>query len=395
VYYLAVNSDNLGRFYTYCIQKYPEASKLKAEWDVLFDFLKDKTETIIIDEFQNMIKEDENILNLFQYITDVILKDSNIKLFLLGSSVSIMTSKVLSYKSPLYGRRTGSIELKSIDFYNISEFFPNTTIKELIEIYGFAEGIPFYLNKIDMSFWSWMDGEINEWTSFLKDEIDFLMRYEFFDVGTYKLILEAISNGKTKLNDIKGFMNVKRTDISPYMSNLVDVRMIKRVVSVTENIKSRKGRYYISDNFIWFWFRYIYPNLNMIEEGIFDINIIKKEYSTYLGFVFEKISTQFFIRNKDKIFNFTKIGRWWHKDKEIDIVALNDDTKDILFVECKWKDLSLRQAEKIMSDLKEKSVFVDWNLGVRKEYFGLVAKKIEGKEELKAKGFVVFDLDDF
>ena len=55
----------------------------------------------------------------------------------------------------------------------------------------------------------------------------------------------------------------------------------------------------------------------------------------------------------------------------------------------------MRQAEDILRKLREKSSFVDWNLGARKEHFGLVAKKIEGKDELRKKGFVVFDLDDF
>ena len=34
--------------------------------------------------------------------------------------------------------------------------------------------------------------------------------------------------------------------------------------------------------------------------------------------------------------NFTRIGKWWHKDKEIDVAALNEKTKEILFGE--WKD---------------------------------------------------------
>ena len=41
-----------------------------------------------------------------------------------------------------------------------------------------------------------------------------------------------------------------------------------------------------------------------------------------------------------------------------------------------------------------KSDFVDWNNGKRKEYFGIVARKIEGKDQLKKSGFFVFDLDD-
>ena len=48
-----------------------------------------------------------------------------------------------------------------------------------------------------------------------------------------------------------------------------------------------------------------------------------------------------------------------------------------------------------MYDIQEKSAFVDWNLNDRTEYFGLVAKKVDGKEHLREKGFVVFDLEDF
>jgi hypothetical protein len=52
-------------------------------------------------------------------------------------------------------------------------------------------------------------------------------------------------------------------------------------------------------------------------------------------------------------------------------------------------------AENILSDLMEKSTFVRWNNDARKEYFGIVAKKVEGKEELRQRGYLVFDLDDF
>jgi len=102
-------------------------------------------------------------------------------------------------------------------------------------------------------------------------------------------------------------------------------------------------------------------------------------------------------------FRATKTGRWWgfykdggkRKELEIDVIQLNENTKDILFVECKWKDLSYNDARKIFSDLKEKSRFVQWNNGMRKEYFGLVAKSIGGKKKFREMGFFVFDLDDF
>lgn len=367
------------------------------DWEVLFDFLKDNAETVVIDEFQNMIQEDANILNIFQSVTDTILKDSPLKLFLLGSSISVITSKVLDHKSPLYGRKTGSLELKSVSFFDLKEFFPKADMEELVEIYGFADGVPYYLVRIDISFWLWLKDEIEKERGFLKDEVDFLMRYEFEDVSTYKLILEAIAHQKTKLNEIKNYMNVKRTDISPYLRNLIEVGMIKREVPITENVRSRLGRYYISDNFLKFWFRYIYPNVSSIEEGIFDIDIIKGDYNRYSGYIFEDVVKQFLIKERDKIFKFSKIGKWWHKEREIDIVALNESTEEIMFIECKWQDLSAKQVDKILVELKEKSKFVRWNNDTRKEQFAIIVKHIKNKDKdkLRKKGVLVFDLADF
>ncbi len=386
VYYLATGENNLERFYNTCLNYNIKASKLKKDWEVLFDFLKDKADIVIIDEFQNLIHENKNILNIFQSIVDITLKNSKLKLFLLGSSVSIITSKVLSYKSPLYGRRSGSINLKPVAFFNLHEFFPNINIEQLAEIYGFTDGIPFYLIRIDKPFWYWLRKELEQEKTFLRDEVDFLVKYEFDDAGTYKLILEAIAKGNTKINDIKNFIKVKRTDITPYLKNLIDVGFVKREVPVTENIKSRKGRYFISDNFLKFWFKYIYPNLSSIEEGIFNTNIIKNNYRSYLGFVFEEISRQYMI--KTKMFKFTKIGKWWHRDKEIDLVALNEEKEHILFVECKWKKNV--DPIKILKNLKEKAKEVKWKNDNRKEQYAVFAKSFRNKP----KDLLLFDLKD-
>jgi len=112
------------------------------------------------------------------------------------------------------------------------------------------------------------------------------MRYEFENPSLYKSILEAISFGKNTIKEIKDYIKVERTDQSPYLKNLIEVELIKRIVPIDQKINSRLGKYYINDNFIRFWFRYIYPNLSSIEEGIFDINNIKNNYSRYLGYVF-------------------------------------------------------------------------------------------------------------
>ena len=146
-----------------------------------------------------------------------------------------------------------------------------------------------------------------------------------------------------------------------------------------------------------FWFRYVYPNRIDLEANRSKevLELIKKDFSRYSGHMFEILVTDlikkgYILSNR----SFSKIGRWWHKDAEIDIVGLNEATGDVHFVECKWKNMSEKDAFKVLNKLQVKSDLVQWNNDTRKEYFVLVAKKVEGKELLRTKGFIVFDMDD-
>ena len=126
--------------------------------------------------------------------------------------------------------------------------------------------------------------------------------------------------------------------------------------------------------------------LSSIEEGIFDINDIKRDYNRYLGYVFEDIAKQFLI--KSKLFKFTKIGKWWYKDKEIDLVAYNENTKDIYLIECKYSD-NINPKE-ILKDLKEKSEYI--NLDIKNRSYIIFAKSF--KERIKENNLYLFDLKD-
>lgn len=90
-----------------------------------------------------------------------------------------------------------------------------------------------------------------------------------------------------------------------------------------------------------------------------------------------------------------KIGKWWHKEREIDIVALDENKKKMVFVECKWKDLTYNKSLKILEELKEKATFVKWLNDNRLEQYGIIARKLEDKDKLKRKGFLAYDLKDW
>ena len=123
------------------------------------------------------------------------------------------------------------------------------------------------------------------------------------------------------------------------------------------------------------------------------LDLIRDDFNSYLEFVFEKVCREF-LWEQDLPFTFVRIGRWWHKDKEIDIVALNEETKEIAFFEVKWSDLGMVDAKRVLGKLEAKSGFVDWNKGTRVEYFGLIAKRLVGKESLAEEGYLCYDLED-
>ena len=399
IYYLATERNNILKFKSEVEKSVPEIKHAKEDWEAIFNFLKDKT--IIIDEFPNILREDRAALSEFQKIVDTMLTPTRTKLILLGSSISMMKSKILSYKSPLYGRSTSILELKPLKFAQIRKFFENADIEELVKIYGFAGGVPFYLQRIDkLPFFSWLEEEIEKPDSFLRYEVDILLRMEFEDYYTYKEILEAIALGKTKLNEIREYVKVKG-EITKYLKNLIRVGFVKREAPITKKRRSKKGRYYINDNFLRFWFRFIYPNLSSIEERIFDINLIKKDYPQYLGAVFEEICKEFLVEmiRRKKMPYFNKIGKEWgsipekKEAFEIDIVALNEKTKEILFSECKWKDRV--NALKIAKELADKTEYVQWHNERRKEKFAIFAKSFSRKiEEYEGRKVYCFDLKD-
>jgi len=388
IYYLAVEGDNLKYFRNVASRVVPDIKYVEKDWESYFRFLKNRI--VVIDEFPNLIRENKNVVSLFQRIVDMELQNTRTKIILSGSSISMMSEKVLSYRSPLYGRRTSSLKLQPLKFRDIILFFPEAKPRELVEIYGFAGGVPYYLKKVKTPFWKWLEREFKNPGSFVKDEIDFIMKYEFEEAATYKKILEAIAMGKNTPKEMKEYIGMRHSDITPYIRNLIYTEFVEREVPVTENIKSKRGRYFIKDNFTAFWFRYIFPNLSAIEEGIFDVNLVKKDYPRYLGRVFEHIAKEFIIersRMGKMPFRPMKIGRWWYKNEEIDIVAINENSGDILFAEIKWRDNI--NGERIVEELREKARMVRWKNENRKEYFLVFArsfkKKISG---------ICFDLND-
>ena len=400
---IAIN-EQLGQFITSVSEALEDETvmDLKPNFETIFKYIAgiEKRLIVVIDEFPYLIDADKTIVSLFQRIWDLYLNESNIFLILLGSSIGMMENEVLGYKSPLYGRRTGQWKVEALSFKDLRSFFPEYSVEERIRTYSVLGGIPFYLQQFDDD--NDVSTNIKERIltkgEILYEEPEFLLREELREPKVYFTILKAISYGNSKFGNIMNASGLNKNALTRYLDILSKLHIIKRELPITERSpeRSKKGLYKIDDPFFRFWFRFVLPNVSKIEEDVeraYDEDI-HPFIDQYVSFSFEDVCKEFLVElnRQDRLpFRFTKIGSWWHRDNEIDLVALNETTKEILFAECKWQNKKV--GIKVYDELKEKSNLVNWNNEERKEYFALFSKA-GFTQGLNPDKVLLFDLKD-
>lgn len=175
---------------------------------------------------------------------------------------------------------------------------------------------------------------------FLYEEAEFLLREELREPHNYSSILKAIAQGAKSYGEILSLTGMDKSMLSKYTSVLEDLGFIKRIYPIGIRPKPRKGLYTIADNYLRFWFKYVFPNKVELEIGntSYVLKKICEYYNTYLGQTFEQVAYEFLIEAKRKgslSFSFKTLGKWWFKDKEIDIVAIDEEKLTATFFEVK------------------------------------------------------------
>lgn len=360
------------------------------EWSALFSYLTKVIDTktkiyLWIDEFSYLIKNDSSITSVLQKFIDSFVRNSKLFLIVSGSLFGLMSEKILSHSSPLYGRRTRDMIISPIPPQYTSKFLKmnfEDGLKTILTI----NSVPEYLivcSKFS-NYHQFINEEFFKKEGYFYREPFFLLSQEFKEIRTYFSILNAIAYGNSKPTEIANFVGIDAREIYPYLELLINYGFVKREVPFIGNKK--KGIYYINDTFFDFWFNFVHKNRELIERTSFQPN--KEELNKFLGKRFE-----IFIReNFGLFFNQHLAGRWWYKDKEIDIIALNEKNNEIIFCECKWQDKV--KAEQIVQELSEKAKAIDGNEN-RKMSYALFAKSFSKKiNEFDGKKIYYFDIKD-
>lgn len=360
------------------------ASASLTNWEPIFKVIAEESKQerliLVIDEFQYLCKANPAFSSIMQKIWDETLQKENVMLILCGSLINMMTSQVLNYDSPLYGRRTAQIKLKQIDFSYYHEFDEKLSLDDQILQYAVTGGVPKYINLFTKkkNIYTAIKDNILSTGSFLYAEPEFLLQKEVSEIGSYFSVLKTIAAGNHKLSKIATSLGVPQSNLTTYLKNLIDLDIVEREIPITEENpeKSKMGLYMIKDNFISFWFKFVYPNKSLIESGqmkYVEDKIRMNFIDNHVSYVFEDICRTKVWDLLSEGISFNRVGRWWGaKDVEIDIVAYDSVGTDMIFGECKYS--KNKKGLSVLESLQSKAKSVNWKKNSRNEYFIIYSK---------------------
>jgi len=116
--------------------------------------------------------------------------------------------------------------------------------------------------------------------------------------------------------------------------------------------------YQIVDPFLRFWFRYVHTYRGSLELGLADTILeqqMRPTFNHFVGYAFEEAAREYvaqLARRGDLFFLPDRVGKWWDRQTEVDVIAISDSERSLLAGECKWSVNPV--GTNILDDLKRK-----------------------------------------
>lgn len=316
----------------------------------LMRLAQDRPITLFIDEFQDFSLVNPSIFSDMQMLWDLGKDKARMNLIVGGSINSMMNKLFRDKEQPLYQRETNMIRLKPFSTSVLKEilayYHPDYVPEDLLALYSFTGGVAKYVELFveddDFSTQSMIDRMICDGSPFIEEGRVMLLGEFKKEYGVYFSILSAIAGGHSTRAEIE---MVVGKEVGGYLTKLEDdYELISRKLPIYQDNSTRNMQYVIKDNFLTFWFRFVFKYGYMLEIGAYSRmrDLIKRDYTTFSGFMLERYFRQKFAETEA----YTRIGGWWNRKgtNEIDIVASDDIEKKIDFIEVKRDASRYREA---------------------------------------------------
>jgi len=388
-------------------------SSVEAVFDIITQKMPDEKLILVIDELPYWAEKDEALLSVMQKYIDTKWNQKNLMIILCGSALSFMENKVLSEKSPLFGRRDSQIRLETFSYREAALFVPDYSVEDKAICYGITGGVAKYLSLIDGG--KSLDDNIKKLffrpDGYLYDETRNLLTQEFSDITLVNNVIEQVASGENTVNGIAGKVGEKEPTVLYTLEKLIRVGLVEKKKCLTEEKNKKKTQYVLKDYMFKFWYDFIPKAHSVIEMGQGDLyyeKAVKPKLHSFMGSIFEEMCRYYTLEQgiQGRFDSFlTQVGSWWgveqvenqigervQQSADIDVLAISETDKTAVVGECKFRNEKIDK--KVYDTLLRRAGLVSGKYRVTKSLFFSLSGYTDWFRANENRDTVLFSLDD-
>ncbi len=388
-------------------------SSVEAVFDIITQKMPDEKLILVIDELPYWAEKDEALLSVMQKYIDTKWNQKNLMIILCGSALSFMENKVLSEKSPLFGRRDSQIRLETFSYREAALFVPDYSVEDKAICYGITGGVAKYLSLIDGG--KSLDDNIKKLffrpDGYLYDETRNLLTQEFSDITLVNNVIEQVASGENTVNGIAGKVGEKEPTVLYTLEKLIRVGLVEKKKCLTEEKNKKKTQYVLKDYMFKFWYDFIPKAHSVIEMGQGDLyyeKAVKPKLHSFMGSIFEEMCRYYTLEQgiQGRFDSFlTQVGSWWgveqvenqigervQQSADIDVLAISETDKTAVVGECKFRNEKIDK--KVYDTLLRRAGLVSGKYRVTKYLFFSLSGYTDWFRANENRDTVLFSLDD-
>lgn len=283
-------------------------------------------QVFVIDEFHHIVKSDESFFGALCSFVENRLLSRSVLVVLCTSASGWVENSMVDRIGANAGRIAGFLKVRELSFQSIRKLFPAYSAEEAIRCFAVLGGIPGYWKSFseNVSADENIIRNVLAAESRLHEEMTMFLEQELREPAVYNTILATLARGCCKLNDIYKHTGFSRAKISVYLKILMELDLVEKVYSYeTEGYSNtQKGIYRISNPYVRFFFKYLFPNQSLLQlmspEDFFEKKV-KDSYAMFVDETYRRICQEHVAEE------FRVVGEWVGKTGNLDVVASGED----------------------------------------------------------------------
>jgi len=332
---------------------------LYPDWSALFDrWWRSAPDgaVLALDEFPHLVASTPELPSILQRFVDRPGPPAR-HLVVCGSSQRMMHGLVLDARAPLYGRAREILNIGPLPPAELRSAFSTASALDALDAFALWGGVPRYweLAVEYPDLWSAMQGLVLTKNGVLHREPERLLLDDIREIAQAASVLALVARGCHRVSEIAARMGRPATALGRPLGRLQDMGLVVRDIPFGATSRpGGKSLYRIKDPFILFWFRYVEPNLSLLETdrlaGVIDH--VRRTYQSHVAQVWEALVRTEAPRLLEHRGPWREASRWWGcgldgKPLEVDLLASSFDGRTLLVGEVKLGPCSSDLTERI------------------------------------------------